>query len=122
MNIWSRHRFCTGYVDARGRVYLSEREPFAYRPLADNRVWHASEGDSLFSIADRMFGGLVGAPGLEDPSQLFWVIADYQPDPPPDWAADPTRRIPPGALVIVPSLRTVRELVFNEGRRREHEA
>lgn len=121
-NAWSRHRFCTGLTDARGRRYLTEREPYTFRELPDTRVWVAGEGDTVEYIADRAYGGLDGAPGLPDPCLLWWVICDFQPDPPPDWAFDPTRLIPAGASVFVPSARVVREEILSERRRIEHDA
>ena len=120
MEPWSRHRFCSGLLDRRGRQYLTEREPYKYRDMPGNRLWTTAEGETLEHIADRCFAGLAGAPGLPEPCELWWVIADFQPDPPPDWAVDPTLALPPNALVYVPSTRVVREEILSEKRRDEH--
>jgi hypothetical protein len=53
---------------------------------------------------------------------LGWAIADFQPEPQPDCAFDPTLRIPAGLRLVIPSVNTVLERVFNESRRAAHEA
>lgn len=122
MNVWSRHRFCAGLIDQRGRMFLTDREPFLYQPFPDNGIWIASQGDTLDGIAGTVWAGFDGAPGLEDPSQLWWILSDGQPAPEPDWAFDPTRAVPAGARVHWFSARVLRELIFSEARRYEHEA
>ena len=44
----SRYGFCLGVLDERGRRFLTEREPYRYRPLPDNRVHRVVDGDTLF--------------------------------------------------------------------------
>lgn len=106
---WSRHTFATSTRDDEGRVYLSDPKPFLYRELADTRQHVVAEGDTLFSLARIYFRG------IERPDGLWWVIADFQPDP----ILDPTVKLEIGSVVHVPSLRTVVEEVFSERRRRE---
>ena len=92
--------------DARlGRIDRVERDLIG----ADNRQHVVKEGETLFSLAGRYF-----AP-LPRPAGLWWVIADFQPDP----VQDPTLSLDVGRVVVVPSLRTVTELIFSETRRRE---
>ena len=88
---------------------LAGREPFRFRELPDNRIVKAKEGDTLFTLAARNFAGIAR------PAGLWWVIADFQPQP----IVDPTVRLRPGALVVIPSVRTVQEQIFSEERRRE---
>lgn len=88
---------------------LAEREPYRFRELPDNRIVRAKEGDTLFTLAAKHFAG------IPRPAGLWWVIADFQPQP----IVDPTLRLRPGALIVVPSVRTVTEEIFAEGRRRE---
>ena len=106
---WSRYLFCWGLQDTDGRVGLSEREPFPYQDLEDNRYYTVSEGDSLFSIAERAF------PSFPRPCGLFWVIADFQPEP----IQDATVALEVGTELVIPSENTVRTLIFDERRRNE---
>jgi hypothetical protein len=52
---------------------------------------------------------------MQRPSGLWWIIADFQPDP----IHDPTVRLTPGRTLYIPSLRTVQEEVFSDKRRKE---
>jgi hypothetical protein len=83
--------------------------PYRLRALSDNRQHIVKEGDTLFSLAGRYF-----AP-LPRPAGLWWVIADFQPDP----IHDPTLALEVGRVLVVPSVRTVVEEVFSEKRRQE---
>ena len=104
---WSRFTFCTALQDDDGILFLTEREPFGYQPFTDNRLHVVKEGESLFTLAGRYF-----AP-LPRPAGLWWVLADFQPEP----ILDPTLALTPGTTLVVPSLRTVQEEIFNEHRR-----
>jgi hypothetical protein len=53
----------------------TEREPFRFRAFPDNRQHVVQQGKTLFSLAGRYFAPLPRASGL------WWVIADFQPDP-----------------------------------------
>ena len=103
----SRYLFCMGIVDADGKLYLSDREPFRFIERSDNRFHTVQEGDTLFSLAFQYF-----AP-LPRPDQFFWVIADFQQDP----IVDATLKLPKGITLVVPSVRCVVEEIFNESRR-----
>lgn len=105
----SRHAFCTAQGDAAGRLFLSERAPYRYRPLPDNRVHVVGEGDTLTSLAARYFAD------LPNPAWLWWVIADFQPTP----IFDPTLALSPADALIIPSVQTVLTRVFDEARRDE---
>jgi hypothetical protein len=107
--LYSRHTFCTGQDDSDGRAFLSEREPFRYRSLPDNLIHTVAQGDTLWHLAYRYFQPLPRAAGL------WWVIADFQPDP----VFDPTLALAEGSTLIIPSVRTVLERVFAESRRQE---
>lgn len=123
---FSRHTFTLGYTPGDtnddiaclgcpwpgrtgDKLQLTEREPFRFRELADNRLHRVREGDTLFTLAARFFST------LPRPAGLWWVIADFQPQP----VIDPTIRLRPGAIVAIPSIRTVQEDIFSEARRRE---
>lgn len=111
--IRSRHTYTLGFHDVEGDdpevLQLSEREPFLYRDYADNIEHTVAEGESLHSLAARYFAG------IPTPSELWWVIADFQPDP----IHDPTLRLEIGSVLIIPSARTVLEEIFSEKRRLE---
>jgi len=106
---FSRYTFSSAVIDDEERLFLTEREPFRFRALPDNRQHVVKEGETLFSLAGRYF-----AP-LPRPAGLWWVIADFQPDP----IHDPTVALEPGRVLVIPSVRTVLEEVFSERRREE---
>lgn len=105
-NRFSRHRFSVAQVDSEGRLFLSDREPYPFRELADNRRHVAREGDTLFNLAGRYFAPMSRACGF------WWVIADF------NGVHDPTVPPMPGTVLVVPSVRTLVEEVLNERRRR----
>jgi hypothetical protein len=97
--------------DSEGALVLTPPSPFRFVTRSDTIVHEVSEGDSLFTLAGRYYAAI-------DPARacgLWWVIADFQPEP----IYDPTCRLAPGAVLYVPSVRTVLEEVFNERRRGE---
>ena len=106
---FSRYTFAEATVDDVGALVLSEPEPFRFQALDDNRQHRVLEGDDLFTLAGRYFQP------LQRPSGLWWIIADFQPDP----ILDPTLRLEVGRMLWIPSVRTVTELIFNESRRGE---
>jgi hypothetical protein len=105
---FSKYQFVSALTEdgSLGRVFLSERERFPFRDFSDNRSHIVREGDSLFTLAHRFFKG------LPRPSGLWWVIADFQPEP----IHDPTIQLDLGRVLFVPSVRTVVEEVFSESR------
>jgi hypothetical protein len=106
---FSRYTFCAATLDEDGRLFLTEREPYRFRSFPDTRQHMVVEGDSLFSLAGRYFSP------LPRPSGLWWIIADFQPDP----IHDPTLSLDLGRLMFIPSVRVVTEEVFSEARREE---
>lgn len=108
----SRYLLCDGVKDAAGRLYLTEPEPFPYKELADNNYYQVGEGDTLFSIAHAFF------PSFDNPSQLYWVIAWFQPTR----IIDPTLGLVPGTWLVIPSEQTVRQEILNESRRDSYTA
>lgn len=114
---FSRHSYTFGFADLYSpgsnlRTFLSPRVPFPYRQLSDNRIVIARTGDTLFALAGKYFAG------LPRPCGLWWVIADFQPEP----IHDPTIALAAGRAVVVPSMRTVTEEVFADSRVYESEA
>lgn len=105
---FSRYTFSVGIEDPEGDLILTDPEPFRFRNLEDNRVHVVGGGETLWELADRYFQPMPRAAGL------WWIIADFQPDP----IHDPTVKLTPGRRLIIPSIRTVQEEIFNERRRR----
>lgn len=106
---FSRHTFTRAFTDDDGNLLLSDPEPFRFKVFDDNRFHVVKDGDSLFSLAAKYFRG------VSRPAGLWWVIADFQPEP----IHDPTVKLESGKVVVIPSLRTVFEEVFSEQRRDE---
>jgi hypothetical protein len=101
--------FTGGIYDDDGVQYLTQRIPYRYRVLSDTLIHIVREGETLWSIAGQYYAS------FERPSGLWWIIADFQPDP----IFDPTLKLAAGASLFIPSLRTITELIFAESRRDE---
>lgn len=97
-----------GAVLGRELVYLTDREKFRYVEASDNISHLVREGDTLQNLAARYYAPMSDPP-LFSAAWLWWIIADYQPQP----IHDPTIILATGSTVIVPSLRTVNDRVFN---------
>ena len=107
---YSRHAFTLGFNEVGAEeTQLSEREPYRYVQLPDNRAHTVAEGETLWSLAGTYFSG------FSRPSSLWWIIADFQPTP----IEDPTIALSVGSVLVIPSERTVVESIFNEQRRSE---
>ena len=106
---FSRFSFSAALLDDGGRLIVTEREPFRFRSFDDNRQHVVQQGETLFSLAGRYFAPLPRASGL------WWVIADFQPDP----IHDPTLSLDLGRVLFIPSLRVVSEEIFAEARRQD---
>lgn len=99
----SRYAHCTGLQDTHGRRYLSTRVPYRFVPHADNRRHLVQQGDSWWSIAAQYFAPLPRA------CTYWWAVADFQPAQP----VDPTVPLEPGAVIVVPSLRVLTDLILS---------
>lgn len=106
----SRYQYCKEVEDASGDRFLDEREPFRYEAETDNRYHQVRDGDTLWGLAHVYFAGFPSA------CNLWWVIAEFQPTP----IVDPTLRLQPGEVLVIPSARKVRLSVFNADQRRYH--
>lgn len=110
----SRYMFATGDSDDSGNLFLTEREPFRYDPDLRGTIRHVvSVGDSLQSIAFRYWSTLqLGDREIPwGPEHLWWILAEFQPDP----ILDPTIDLVPGKTILVPSVRVVQERVLGLG-------
>jgi hypothetical protein len=104
----SRYSFTSG-LDKDGVFQLTDREPFRYQQYPDTILHTVKTSDTLFTLASKFYAGATR------PSGLWWVIADFQPDP----IIDPTIALSLGRTIFIPSLRTVTEEVFSPDRRTE---
>lgn len=105
---YSRYTFADAVQDEDGDVVLYNDEPFRYRKFPDNREHPVRDGDTLWNLAARYFQK------FPRPAGLWWIIADFQPSP----IHDPTIRLTPGTVIVIPSDRVVEEEIFSERRRR----
>ncbi len=112
----SRYAYSGGFVDAdTGAFMLEDVEPVTFVDRDDNRTHIVSAGDTIFHLAERYF------PSYDRGAGLFWIIADFQPDPPAGLGVilDPTRALPIGATLYIPSERFIEDEVFNAARRQQ---
>jgi hypothetical protein len=90
-----------------GLTFLFDRERVRFEARRDNVRVVVRAGDTLQSLASRFF-----AP-FPNPEQLWWLIADFQPDP----IVDPTIDLEPGTILYLPSLEFIGSSVFSDARR-----
>lgn len=107
--IYSRFTFSSAILDGDERLFLTDREPFLFQSLPDNRQHIVQQGETLFSLAGRYFAS------LPRPAGLWSIIADFQPDP----IHDPTLALDVGRSLVIPSVRVVTEEILSETRRQE---
>lgn len=108
-NPTSRYRQTLTFVDDRssdesdsaGVVFFGQRRPIRFQDDVDTVAHLVSEGDTLQMLANTHYQG------FPDPSSLWWVIAEFQPIP----ILDPTRRLGPGKILMIPSATLVSRLL-----------
>lgn len=101
-------------TDPDGKLYLSEREPYGYVDLPDTIEHTAIDGDTWWSIAGKYYAGQ-----FLRPSELYWVIMDFQPEA--SIQIDPTVALEAGTVIYVPHPLDVREKILSEERRQSVE-
>ncbi len=104
---FSRYTFATAVTDADGDLWLTGDEPYRFKRFDDTKEHIVRDGESLQSLASRYYRG------LSRPAGLWWVIADFQPDP----IHDPTLKLASGRVLYIPSVRTLTEEIFSARRR-----
>lgn len=108
----SRYRLCRAVRLADGSTIFTDPEPFRFTELSDNWQRKVVEGDNWWSLASEQYE----APGVvAEPTDLWWVIFDFQPEPP----VDPTLRLEKGTTIYGPSLENVFARILSESRRVE---
>ena len=98
----SRYVFTRTVVGLDDTSTLTDREPYSFKNDPLNQIHRVEPGDTLYALAERYLRS----------AGLWWIVADYQ-DPP---ITDPTLRLTPGSILIIPP-ESVLLAVFAEGRR-----
>jgi len=110
--------FTRALTDAKGRRYLSDREPYRFQAHPDNRQHTIVAGDTLWGLAGTYFAPLPRACGY------WWVIADFQPQTHQGVGGspvhDPTLELTPGDTLVIPSMRVLTDIILSPTRRRTH--
>lgn len=89
-----------------GDILWTAPEPVGFLGLTDDVVHVATTSDTLFTLAMKYYIR------LQRPEQYWWAIADYQPIP----IGDPIEPLTEGQEIIIPSVRTLQEIILNEDR------
>lgn len=102
---YSRYLLGEEFKTLDGERTLLPPEPVKRLGLSDDLEIQASELDTFFRMASREYRGAGSA-------SLWWVIADYQ-----ESYHHPLAPLEMGESIVVPSLRTVQEIIMSEDRR-----
>jgi hypothetical protein len=113
LDTFSAYRFCTALQDPDGNWFLIDRVPFYYQDLSDNTLHPVTQGDTLRSLAATYFAPLSYA------AELWYILADFQPDDYGGPIFDPTIALDPSArtMMVIPSIATVLGVALSESRR-----
>jgi nucleoid-associated protein YgaU len=80
-------------------LYLDTPPRVEYVGGYDEVLHRVVLGDTLWNLALRYYSSIEGA------ASLWWIIADFQPEP----INDPTVALVPGSWLVIPSIGTVQE-------------
>jgi len=90
-----------------GSIMWTAPEAVGRLVLTDDITHIVVSGDTLFTLAMKYYFDLAR------PEQYWWAIADYQDTP----ISDPLAVLAAGKSIIIPSTRTLQEIILNEDRR-----
>lgn len=90
-----------------GTIFWTSPEPVGNLGLTDDIIHTVVTGETLFTLAMRYFIRLAR------PEQYWWAIADYQSPP----IGDPIAPLEVGRRLVIPSDRTLHEIILNQDRR-----
>lgn len=93
MTIQPSRYFPSQIVRSAGTISTEPSERFVYTERNDTRRHVVRSGDTLHNLAVRFF------PNARNPERLWWVIADFQPNP----ILDPTLALEIGRVLRIPS-------------------
>lgn len=108
---YSRYTLCSAVQLDNGRLYMLDREPIRFQNRTDNIRVVVAAGDTWETLAEQYLDGPA------NPASLWWIIADFQPEP----VIDPTVPPTPGSVVYIPDPRFVMSEYFSDKRRDEAE-
>jgi len=90
----SRYRQSSTYLSDSGRLVLLERQPWRFEDREDNLFHVSSVADAWWTIAEQYYGHI-----SDRACGLWWVVFDYQTPA----LVDPTLKIRPNTLIVLPS-------------------
>ena len=105
LTIGSRYRMADLILHSETGVQsLGPRAMIEYFEDQDAIPHVITAGDTLHNLAAKYFGG------VPSPATLWWVIADFQPDP----IIDPTVRLIPGQVIMIPGPTTAQDAILSQ--------
>lgn len=90
----SRYNLADVIIEEDGGMHFGMRDRLLWQDLAGVLSHIVIEGETLWTIAAKYYGSTPGSPG----SELWWVLADFQPEP----MNDPTISLSPGQTLLIP--------------------
>jgi hypothetical protein len=90
------------------RRLLAYRFPFPYVDHPRNSVYEVAYGDSLATIAFKVYPDLGDSYAEFSTSRLYWAIADFQPIP----IIDPFVQLQEGQRLIIPAFELLRNQII----------
>jgi hypothetical protein len=88
----SRYQLAILQGKSTGELYIGSRDRLFYANMSNIEPHIVEDGDTLWSLAARYYGGEDGE------ANLWWVIADFQPEP----ILDPTIALQAGSTILIP--------------------
>ena len=112
----TRYRWTRAFIDDAAAIgadnatpvpnstYFGTREPITFTDDRNNIIHIVEPGDTLESLAEQFFDA------YPDAANMWWVLAEFQPTP----IQDPTLRLRPGSMLVIPSNTVVQNFVAVE--------
>lgn len=100
----SRYRLADLIATEDEGIEIDLRPRLEYDPGEDDIAHVVTVGDTLHSLAATYFAG------MPNPETLWWIIADYQPEP----IIDPTISLTPGDIIVIPSRSAVQGALIGQ--------
>lgn len=91
---YSRYRHSSVFRSDKNELYIELRPRIDYAGGEDEILHKVVQGDTLHNLAARYLSALPAA------ANLWWAIADFQPEP----INDPTVALTPGTWLVIPSV------------------
>lgn len=99
---YSRYEFAPVHQDELGRTFLDVPDPLPKRVRRDDIRVVSGAGDTLHSMAWRAYKSLLDTSEQDvGPSRFYWVVGEN------NGIVNPTKELPLGSLVRIPSLESL---------------